>query len=497
MDTRRTEGLTPDGAKEATQGMSATSGVRVAPQPKTSRMWMLLALLSGVLVTQLAVDLSSIRSALVQLWPELLFWSLLVAVVNLFPVAVEDLYLTLDTPIVLAVAFLYPPGVAALTVLVATMDLREFRGSVPVRIALFNRVQTAITVFLASLVFHALAATGSQWWITLAATGCALFVDYLVNVVLIVAYQLQLGVGLAQATLKLKVGNPVQFLGIYLSYGALAVVLAELFNRVGPWSVLALMVPIFVARQALIRGQQLEVLNVRLMSRERLMEQLLDRSVDERRDERLRIGAELHDNVLQSIIKLWMLGQMLRKEVPPGSMAATDTNELTQIAEDSMTNLRILMKEMRESPLGRAGLVPTLESLVRDLRLDWGVRIELSADDALNPAPEVQVTLYQVAREAIVNALKHAKATRISVSLTKSGAQVILRVEDDGMGFRQAEVDSTLHFGIGLMRERVNRAKGKLSITSRPQAGTLVEVLAPADISTDTPTSTPEIAKSG
>jgi signal transduction histidine kinase len=475
--------------------MSATSGIKVTSQPKATRMWMLLALLSLVLVAELALDPSGIRSAVVQLWPELLFWGALVAVVNLFPVAVEDLYLTLDTPVVLAVAFLYPPGVAALLVLVATMDLREFRGSIPVRIALFNRIQTAVTVFLASLVFHGLAAIGSRWWVTLAATGCALFVDYIVNVTLIVAYQLHLGVGLTHAAHKLKVGNPIQFLGIYLSYGALAVVLAELFNRVGAWSVLALMVPIFVARQTLIRGQQLELLNGRIRSRERLMEQLLDRSVDERRDERLRIGAELHDNVLQSIIKIWMLGQMLRKEVPRGSIAATDISELTQIAEDSMTDLRVLMKEMRESPLGRAGLVPTLESLVRDLRLDWGVRIELSSDDALNLAPEVQVTLYQVAREAIVNALKHAKATKVSVSLKKVEDQVVLRVNDDGVGFRQAEVDSTLHFGLGLIRERVKRAGGTLSIESRPQAGTLVRVVVPAVVTTDTPTPTPEIAK--
>jgi signal transduction histidine kinase len=163
-------------------------------------------------------------------------------------------------------------------------------------------------------------------------------------------------------------------------------------------------------------------------------------------------------------------------------VAEEDSNELTQIAQDSMTSLRELMQEMRQSPLGRAGLVPTLESLVRDLRLDWGIRIDLSAPADLDLSPENQVILYQVAREAIVNALKHAQPTKVAVTISPEGRNVTLRVEDDGIGFQSDLVDSTLHFGVGLMVERARHAGGELSIHSEKGEGTLIEVSVPQGI---------------
>lgn len=461
--------------------MATTSSIRCVASPKAFRIWLLLALLSGVLGALLWVNPSFLHQG-PRLWSDLLFWGLLIVAVNLIPVAVEDLYLTFDTPVVLAVAFIYDPSLAAVVVLVATLDLRELRGAMPLSVALFNRVQTALAVFVASVTFHLIASGSPPWWVYLLATVTALCVDYVVNVGCIVVYQLQLGVGLRRATTKLRVGQPALFLGIYLSYGALALVFVELFRQAGAWSVLTLLVPILVARQMLIRGQELERLNQQLTSRERLMEQLLDRSVDERRDERLRIAAELHDNVLQSLIKMWMLGQMLRKEVEPDSAAAADSNELTHVAQDSMTNLRELMKEMRQSPLGRAGLIPTLDSLVRDLRLDWGIRIDLMASADLELPPETQVILYQIAREAIVNALKHAQPTNVVVTIAPNEKDILLRVKDDGVGFEGEAVDTTLHFGLGLMQERARHAGGHLSIHSKIGEGTLVEVSVPKEV---------------
>jgi signal transduction histidine kinase len=243
-------------------------------------------------------------------------------------------------------------------------------------------------------------------------------------------------------------------------------------------------VPIFVARQMLIRGQQLDVLNRKLIGRERLMEQLLDRAVDERRDERLRIASDLHDNMLQSLTKVWMLGQVLRREIPFQSAVAHDVEDLVGVTDESMNSLRELMREMRESPLGRAGLIPTLENLIRDLRLDWGMRIGFSQPAGLDLSPETQVALYQVAREALINALKHADARRIHVSLENTGESVVLLVEDDGCGFDPSDVDSTLHFGLGVMQERIFRAGGTLRIDSKLGYGTSVSARVPAQAKT-------------
>jgi signal transduction histidine kinase len=453
----------------------AASGSALSFRAPAEKLWLLLLLSTSVLGVGLFLNGTSLVRELQHNWAELLFWALLIAIVNLLPVSVQDLYLTLDTPIVLAVALLYPPEVGAFVALIATIDIREFRRSVPLATAWFNRVQTSLAVFLAATVFAAVGGIRATWWVAILGTVAALAVDYLLNVGFIVAYQVRLGLAVDTALSKLKVGNATHFLALYLSYGALALILAILFVRVGAWSVIALLIPIFAARQALMRGQELQLLTRRLQARERLMEQLLDRMIDERRDERLRIAAELHDSLLQQLTKIWMLGQFMGKEMEDQAALTRDISELVGLANESIEKLRELMSEMHDSPLGSGGLLPSLNSLVRDLRLNWGVRIELEAPSTLGSRirEDSQVGIYQIAREALLNAAKHSHASliRVRVSFSK-GAQVI--VEDNGRGFDPESRDGTRHFGIGLMHERARRAGGTLTIESSPEGGTRV-----------------------
>jgi len=99
---------------------------------------------------------------------------------------------------------------------------------------------------------------------------------------------------------------------------------------------------------------------------------------------------------------------------------------------------------------------------------------------------ELQVTkrahrvLIQVAREAIVNASKYSGASRVRVELAERHAgYAYLRIEDNGDGFDAAAVDSSTHFGLQLMRDRVEAAGGRLSITSEPGAGTSITAVVP------------------
>jgi signal transduction histidine kinase len=435
-----------------------------------STWWVLLLALSVALGTAVLSNGSGLVQAVREDWPELLFWSGLVGVVNLVPLRVGRLLLTLDTPVVLATAFLYDPAVATLVALVATLDRREFARAVPLSIALFNRLQTGAAVLLAGWTFHFVGGLNASIPVLVTGTLAALAVDYLVNVMFIVTYQVLQGVGFRRAIGNLQIGDRARFLGLYLGYGALAVVLALLFRQVAAWATVALLVPILVARQSLMRAQELEALTGRLQNRERLMEQLLDRMVDERKDERLRIASDLHDNVLQSLIRIWLLSQILKKSTGERPANPRDVDDLFMLADESIHSLRSLM---RESPLGRGGLLPTLEGLVRDLRLDWGARIEFHAPSQLDLPPTDQVALYQVAREALMNAIKHANASRIRVRL-EQGPPAAVEVEDDGIGFNPKAVDESTHFGLGLMRERVRHIGGQLQVCSTPGRGTLI-----------------------
>jgi signal transduction histidine kinase len=89
--------------------------------------------------------------------------------------------------------------------------------------------------------------------------------------------------------------------------------------------------------------------------------------------------------------------------------------------------------------------------------------------------------LYHLAREALSNAIRHSNATSIVLVLDQEEDAIRLRVSDDGQGFNVLGVDSSSHFGLQLMRERVELAGGLLHVDSQPGAGTTVLARLPVE----------------
>jgi signal transduction histidine kinase len=476
---------------ERARGPMSATGVSVVQPPRTARSPvrdpLSAHLLTVGVVAILAFLLIRGSDALVQSlqtqWPALLFWTTLVFVVNLFPIAVGDTRLSLDDPTLLAVSFLYAPEAAVLVPILGSIDRRELTREVGFSRAVFNRTQIALSVYLAGQVFHMVAGGLEPWTLAVMGTAAALAVDYATNLTFVALFVgARRGEPFGTAARGLTVGDAREFFVAYVGYGALALVLARLFSDVGAWSVVAFLIPTAVARQMLLKGQRLQELAGRLQSRERLLERLVDRGVDERRDERLRIAGDLHDDVLQSLTHVWLLAKVLERKAAHEIDRSSDRQDLVASSEASIESLRAVIHDLKESPLGRGGLVPTMRLLVRDLKLDWKLPISLETPDRVALSPEAQVVAYQVAREAILNALKHAKASRIRVTIQQLSESVELSVEDDGVGFAREKIDSGTHFGVGLMDERVKRVQGTLMIQTQGQAGTRLAATFPLSL---------------
>ena len=464
---------------EGRHGMSATSAspVGAARRPLRPRepfqARFLAVTLLAALLTVLARGWPAIILAAQELWAEMLFWALLVFVINLFPVQVGELTFTLDMPILLAVAVLYPPEVSGLLAFISAIDSRELSGRVALSRALFNRTQVAISVLSASYTFHSIAQAFEPWGQAVLATALAIAVSYSTNVLLVSAYTaLRSRVGLRTSFGQLSIGRLGQFLATYLGYCVTALVVARLFKQVGAWSVLTFMVPMVVAKQMLTRGLDLQTASHELRDREKLLKGSLDRVSDERRDERRRVAADLHDEVLQGLIGIRLTTDLLRKHSREGAATEADSEELIANTDAAIESLRKVILDLNQSPLGRRGLVPTLEGLARDLRLEWGAKVKLKASLHRKVPDELQLTIYQVAREALLNAVRHSGANRISIVLRTHDAQAVLLVEDDGEGFSVDHVDTASHFGLELMAERVRHRRGELLVDSKPRAGT-------------------------
>ena len=169
------------------------------------------------------------------------------------------------------------------------------------------------------------------------------------------------------------------------------------------------------------------------------------------------------------------MGEVLKQNLAAGRLLALeeDLPELLRATKAANESVRSMSRNLRDSPLAAGGLERTLRLLVEHLERQSSIRIRLDAED-VRAAPLVQLLAYQVAREALRNALRHSQATEVKVSLSKEDENLRLIVVDDGVGFASDSVDTQLHLGITLMQERVELAGGILTVQSTPGEGTLV-----------------------
>jgi signal transduction histidine kinase len=194
-------------------------------------------------------------------------------------------------------------------------------------------------------------------------------------------------------------------------------------------------------------------------------------------EERSRIARELHDSSAQSITALVLqLSAAVRDERDPAM--ATRLEEIREMAASALEELRVLSHTVHPRVLDDLGLVAALEWLARRTRTASGVEIEVFAPDEAAPfavpAAEASV-LYRVAQEALNNAVRHAKAKNVCISVDSTPQCVALEVRDDGTGFDVDEAERRRP-GMGLfsMRERVSLVNGTLEVTSAVGAGTRV-----------------------
>lgn len=196
-------------------------------------------------------------------------------------------------------------------------------------------------------------------------------------------------------------------------------------------------------------------------------------------NERTIIARELHDSLAQSLSYLKMqvarLERMQQKEATREAQSAV-FDELRTGLNSAYRQLRELLTTFRLKLEG-PGLQFALRKTVEEFSQRMGATIELDYDVPpylLNPNEEIHVL--QIIREALANTHKHAQAHWAGVTVRFADAQLLVRIEDDGIGL---EDDSSppMHYGLVIIRDRANTLNGELSITNRPTGGTGVKLV--------------------
>jgi signal transduction histidine kinase len=211
----------------------------------------------------------------------------------------------------------------------------------------------------------------------------------------------------------------------------------------------------------------------------RLSRELVSASEEERK----KLAVELHDECSQRITALQfgiesLLFLQPRSEEEKNQKLA-DLNGLVQQLSDLIRNFS---SSLRPDMLEDLGLVSTLNWHVAEISRTFpGLKIDFDAIGLPQRLPPpVELVLYRVCQESLTNVLKHARADRVDIRLTYSHPDVILSIQDNGLGFSPAHEEDGRHcLGLLGMQERVVAAGGKWNLLTRPGKGTLVRVELP------------------
>ncbi|KUN01780.1 histidine kinase [Streptomyces yokosukanensis] len=199
-------------------------------------------------------------------------------------------------------------------------------------------------------------------------------------------------------------------------------------------------------------------------------------------DERRRLAAEIHDTIAQGLTGIIAQLQVVAN-APDLDTARTHLERASSLARHSLGEARRSVHNLAPVALATDGLPQALRKTVAEWGERTGVRAEFTVTGTAEQLhDEVSATLLRIAQEALSNAARHARPTRVGVTLSFMGDEVSLDIRDDGTGFDPAAVPERTRgggFGLDGMRARAERIAGSLALESEPGHGAAVSARVP------------------
>jgi signal transduction histidine kinase len=208
------------------------------------------------------------------------------------------------------------------------------------------------------------------------------------------------------------------------------------------------------------------------------LQELSARLVQAQEEERRSIARELHDEVGQSLtgvlVEMANLSMLIRTQSAPLEPKAA---EIKKLVEDSIVVVRNMALLLRPPMLDDLGLLPALQWQAREITRRCGIRVKIAAERIPESLPDnLKTAIYRIVQEALHNAMRHAEARTVRVSIHLDDGRIYLSIQDDGKGFAPKE-----ERGMGLlgMEERVTHLGGSFAVESEPGEGAILRVILP------------------
>jgi signal transduction histidine kinase len=200
-------------------------------------------------------------------------------------------------------------------------------------------------------------------------------------------------------------------------------------------------------------------------------------------EERARLARELHDSVTQTLYSAAFFAEAGLGMAEQGNLALVKENltRLSQISQQALKEMRLLIYQLRPEILENKGLFPAILQRLELVENKVGIRARFTTNIISRLSKPLEDALYWISVEALNNVVKHARADVVELKIFVKENRIILSVFDNGIGFDLSHPRNSSGFGISNIRERVGKIGGSLDIKSIVGNGTILTVNCPLD----------------
>ncbi len=200
-----------------------------------------------------------------------------------------------------------------------------------------------------------------------------------------------------------------------------------------------------------------------------------------REEEKKRLAIEIHDELGHALTALKLeLAWLIKKKFIRQEVLFEKVRKMNELIESTIRKVRTISSQLRPSVLDHFGLIAALEWQTAEFQKRSAIRCKLNVGKQDFKLEEQRSTaLFRIFQEILTNVARHAKATRVDVTLERVTEEVILRVSDNGRGIKQEQINNKKSLGLLGMTERALAVGGKLTISGVIGMGTTVTITVP------------------
>lgn len=205
--------------------------------------------------------------------------------------------------------------------------------------------------------------------------------------------------------------------------------------------------------------------------------------INAREEEKRQISRALHDEIGTAAVMINSLLGILKEDIKEGKQSAALENikNVEEAVEGSLSRIKKVIINLRPPQITEVGLNSAVKELLDNMEGSVGLNFEYQYEVAerTKMSENVKITLYRIVQEALSNAVKHAKANNFKVVFTENQSNILLTVQDDGIGYPKAGHKGTNKLGILGMKESMTNLGGTISIEGVKGKGTTISVICP------------------